>query len=221
MKLPFLITFCTLYFLLTSYVNLNPDKRYYSDTDFYYEFHINSSNKKIKFKKEATYYWYKAGKIHKNYNDFDGTVLHGFYQKKKLATKELVEKGFFKYGLKHGVWKNWFVNGNLKNLELWNKGLRNGNYSSFDNNGTLLIKGNYKKGKKDGVWIDYLKKDTVTYNNGSLIIKKKKSQKSFFKSIFKKKDKNNIPKKQANKKKKKSFWKTIFKKKDKKSNPKK
>ena len=171
----------------------------------------------IKLRENEEYYWYKLHKIHTNFYDNSGKTLHGSYQKKKVKTLELLEKGTFYYGLKDGLWKEWYLNGNLNKIENWKIGILHGKFKTFNEKGEKLINGRYKKGKKDGVWIDYQSKDTLTYSKGNikeikLKSKKKKSLKEFFQSIFRKKNtsakskpvknKKNSVKKKSNTKKK-------------------
>lgn len=185
---------CCLLLLFYTVLNAqNPNKRGFFDTNFQYEFEINHANKKIKLREEKKYYWYKLNKIHTNFYDNSGKMLHGNYQKYKIRTLELVEKGTFYYGLKDGLWKKWYVNGRLKQKENWKKGVLHGKYITYNENGEKLIKGYYKNGKKDGIWIDFQKNDTIKYNNDiikdvKLKSKKIKSVKKFFNFLFRKKN---------------------------------
>lgn len=202
-------------------VNLNAQNQYkraFSEGDYYYKFSISNSNKKIELKKEVSYYWYKLNKIHTSYYDVSGKLLNGNYQKEKRNTHELLEKGLFNNGIKDRIWKYWFLNGNLKKVESWKKGFLHGSFFKYEENGKLITKGNYKNGKKDGVWINYKTKDTLNYKKG-ILVKENESKKSFFKKIFKKKntpvkksDLKKGKKKTSTKKKKKetTFWYKLF-----------
>lgn len=200
--------------IVSSYKFYDFSKRYYSDTDYLYEFHIDLSKKKIKLKEKVTYYWYKSKQIQSNTFGFDGKLLHGTYSKKTLKTKQLIENGLFKYGIKKGLWKKWHLNGKLATIENWKKGLKNGDFKKFNLEGKIVIQGKYKDDKKTGVWIDYQKKDTLFYKNG--LLTNKNSFKKFVKSIFKK-GKKSKRKDTSTKENKQSFWKKIFGEKTKKS----
>ena len=186
---------CCMLFLFVAVLNAqNPNKRAFFDTNFQYEFEINPTNKKIKLRENEKYYWYKLHKIYTNFYDNSGKMLHGSYQKKKIKTLELLEKGTFYYGLKNDLWKKWYINGKLNKIENWKFGILHGRYTTYNENGEKLINGRYRNGKKDGIWIDFQSKDTVIYSKGNikeikLKSKKKKSLKEFFQSVFRKKDK--------------------------------
>lgn len=214
--------FISLIFIFSSSFTLqDASKRSYFDSEYHYEFHINISNKKIKHKKQSTYFWYKLNKIHSNVGGSHGKVLHGSYLKKEIKSNQLLENGLFKNGLKDGMWKEWYLNGNLNKIENWNKGTLQGKFISFDKDGSPLLKGKYNNGNKNGSWVNYQKGDTITYVNGTEKVKKvkdKKAKNSFFRRLFHKKEKNNSkPKKEKVKKekKKKSLWYRIFHKKEK------
>ncbi len=194
----------------------NLNKRSFSDENYTYEFYIDLSNKNIRVKSKRVYYWYKSDKIYKNTFGIGGKVLHGEYIKRNLTDKTLLEKGNFKYGLKNGVWKEWFQNGNLAKIVFWKKGVLNGIYKEFDTIGAISLKGHYKNGLKTGNWINYIKKDTIYYSHN--IIKEKKTIRATLKSIFNKKNKSKKVTKPKSKK--HHFFKKLFQKKTKTKNKK-
>jgi MORN repeat variant len=142
-----------------------------SDANFRYEFY--TLEKEIKPNANKTYYWFKGGAIHHAQSGVGGSLLNDSFVKMYLSN-QLAEQGQFKKGLKEGLWKTWFANGKLQTVEKWNKGLKTGNYLRYDENGILLEKGNYKNDKKQNKWIDYVKKDTLVYKKGIVVVKKQK-----------------------------------------------
>lgn len=72
--------------------------------------------------KPALYYaWYSAGTIHSTQGGYSGTLLNGLYTE-YYPDKNLKEQGIYKKGLKDGVWKSWKENGTLNPTVTWKKG---------------------------------------------------------------------------------------------------
>ncbi|MFK7748478.1 MAG: toxin-antitoxin system YwqK family antitoxin [Kordia sp.] len=184
-----------------------PQKRIINTHDFDYEFYI-SSEKIKKPKVEKTYFWYKSGEIHQSTADIGGAVLVNTYIK-HYKSKQLAEKGIFDKGLKDGVWKNWYKNGNLSKIEKWRKGFRHGDFITYTKNGKKKVEGKYRNHKKHGIWINYVSHDTLVYKKGIIVPKKQKDtikRAPFLKRIFKRKKKKT--KKEDSKKKKPNAKKT-------------
>lgn len=135
-----------------------------------------------------TYYWYKAGEIHRSLSSAGGQLLHGSYAK-YYRSNQMEEQGTFNYGLKNGDWKTWYENGGLKQLEQWKDGFRDGAFVGFDSNGKVAVKGFYKNNLKTGYWINYKTKDT-TYHKDNLVYDDKPKSKvgKIIEKIFKKRD---------------------------------
>lgn len=159
--------------LLVSFTDPYSIKRI-SDANFRYEFY--TSTKEVKPKAAKVYFWFKGGAVHSATSGVSGQVLNGNY-KKFYHSNQLAEEGNFKYGLKVGLWKNWFENGTIKSTQYWNSGLQTGFYYAYDVSGNTIEKGNYKKGKKHGNWINFVSKDTVMYKNGLVFVPKPKLSK--------------------------------------------
>ena len=188
---------CTLFLVLL----IVPQKRIINADDFDYEFYI-SSEKNPKYKLGKTYFWFRSGAIHQSTADAGGPLLVDHYAK-FYKSKQLAEKGTFDKGLKDGIWKSWYENGNLSSIEKWKNGFRHGDYISYAENGDKKVEGNYRNHKKHGTWIDYVSKDTLVYKKGIVVPKKVKDtvkRESFFKRIFKRKKKKEKKKKQHAKK---------------------
>lgn len=205
------------FFLITSFNN-DLQKKIFRNGEFDVECYV--SLKKIKsFDEDKLYYWFKSGEIHESKYGVGGFVLHNEYSK-FYASNQLAEQGMFSFGLKDGVWKTWYKNGQLKEVIGWSKGRKNGDYVSYDSEGNEIEKGRFRSNLKTGDWINLKTKDTITFKKGTLFIEENQPKKdNFFKRLFKKKDKTeseteaeNIKEEQP---KKDNFFKRLFKKKDK------
>lgn len=160
-------------FLLMSFSDPYTIKRI-SDANFRYEFY--TTEKKIKTNSNKIYYWFKGGLIHNSQSGMTGELLQDKFVK-MYHSNQLAEQGTFQKGLKIGLWKTWFTNGNLQTTQKWRNGVQYGKFFRYDESGFVIENGNFKNGKKHGTWIDYIKKDTVTYKKGAVFIKKVKISK--------------------------------------------
>lgn len=142
-----------------------------TDRSFKYEFY--TTLKTIEPQKAKTYYWFKGGAIHNAQGGVAGELLNGNFSKMFLDN-QLAEQGEFKDGLKNGTWKTWHQNGKLESTAYWSGGFKDGSYYTYSVNGDLLEQGYFRKDKKQGRWVDFIKKDTVTYKDGTVIIPKPK-----------------------------------------------
>lgn len=181
---------------------VTPQKRIINDQDYDYEFFITRKKiKKPSFGK--TYYWYKSRQIHTSVSDIGGALLTGEYHK-YYKSKQLAEKGTFSKGLKDGIWKNWQENGNLTKVERWKKGTLHGLCTTYNLKGEKVSEGKFKNGRKHGTWIDYITKDTIRYKKGKILPKKLKDttkREPFLKRLFKRKKKKSSKKQQTQNKK--------------------
>ncbi len=122
------------------------------------------------------YYWFKGGLIHNAQAGIAGELLNDKFTK-MYHSNQLAEQGYFKNGLKKGLWRTWHKNGIIETTQKWNNGFRTGEFFHFNEDGLMIAKGKYKKGNKHGIWIDFVKKDTIEYKNGVIFIKKPKPSK--------------------------------------------
>jgi hypothetical protein len=67
------------------------------------------------------YFWYYAGGIHCTQGGYSGKLLNGSYNEYYLS-KNLKQQGVFKKGLKNGSWKSWNEDGSLKENLQWKNG---------------------------------------------------------------------------------------------------
>lgn len=217
-----LIVCCFLFLLSTQAIETNNDiqKKILRSGEYDIECYV-SLKEVSSFDEDKAYYWFKSGEIHTSRYGAGGFVLHKTYSK-FYESNQLAEKGEFNYGLKDGVWKSWYKNGQLKEVLKWNKGEKHGDYITYSNSGVELEKGTFKRNHKVGTWVNLQTKDTTVYKKGVLYIEDDTHKDSFFKRLFKKKDKSEDATKKNTKKvnnnketKKDGFFKRLFKKKEK------
>ncbi|MES2275321.1 MAG: hypothetical protein V4592_04815 [Bacteroidota bacterium] len=125
----------------------------------------------------STYYWYGSGLIHHTQGGYSGRLLNGAYNEYYL-NKNLKEQGLFNKGLKTGIWKAWNETGVLRQLFTYRTGIKSGAFSLYDETGRLTQSGNYDNNELNGK-ITSFHKDSATvviYKNGSAIPKKQPSK---------------------------------------------
>lgn len=185
-----------------------------SDANFRYEFY--TTDKKVSPKNHKIYYWFKGGAIHSAQGGVIGMLLHGDFTK-MYHSNQLAEQGSFDNGLKVGLWKSWHPNGVIHVTQKWANGLKSGEYHLYDENGLELERGKFKNDHKQGVWIDFVKKDTVVYKKGKPVIKKVKISKDEKRKLkeLKNKEKQTKNKTSKNEEGKPNLIKRIFTKKSK------
>jgi hypothetical protein len=143
----------------------------FSRQDTVYEFHTIKPEKKIRLKNENFYYWYVSDTILLTRGGRDGKLLHKQY-KVTYPNKNLKEEGLFLWGLKTGIWKTWHPNGELKTIENWKRGRRNGTASKYSSTGKLLWQGAYKDDLLSGWITEYLPDSSIRkkeYKQGELL----------------------------------------------------
>jgi hypothetical protein len=75
----------------------------------------------IRPKNNRNYYWYANRKILNNKGGIGGLLLDGVYTRYN-TNDQLIETGSFKKGLKQGKWKLWDEQGNLLRIQTFKKG---------------------------------------------------------------------------------------------------
>ena len=95
------------------------------------------NNSKHDLKNNVNYYWYVPETINKNKGGFAGNLLHGEYIVADNKNR-LVTNGSFSEGLKNGIWKTWWDNGELRSSVEWKDGMEDGTANYYDKNGNLL-----------------------------------------------------------------------------------
>jgi antitoxin component YwqK of YwqJK toxin-antitoxin module len=123
---------------------------------------IYTKQEKIKTKYPLMYNWYFQEKLGQSQGDYWGYLLHGsycVYDKKN----RLIRKGDFKFGLKNGSWKSWYLNGILRINEAWENGMAQGCWNYYSPAGKLIKTVEYKKGQLSG--------KTIIYQGDSCIVR--------------------------------------------------
>ncbi len=122
-------------------------KRFVKTDSFKCEFYVSNRNlKDFQIQDSLTYYWCKAQKLLVTQGGVGGKVIDGNFLK-FYHSGQLAEKGFFRMGLKHGIWKTWYLNGSLRSIYHYRNGRKNGNYALFDEQGFILKNGKYANDK--------------------------------------------------------------------------
>ncbi len=155
-------------------------------------FNILLDKGKNSIENELVYFWYLSGRIHKNRGGYGGHLLDGVFQSYG-EEKHLIVQGEFHQGLKNGVWKVWYENGEYKRIEEWRKGRIHGKIKYFSDAGELISIVNYKNG--------YLHGDSIAFESVEKRVKYRKGTRVQQNSLFqlnkilpKKRDiKNNTP----------------------------
>lgn len=102
---------------------------------------------KIKPNSKSLYYWFDQAKIHTTQGAYSGYLLDGDYIEFSYPENNILLKGNFKRGLKHGMWIGWYSNGIIKSMNRWSNGSLNGTQKDFDSTGQLLSVQNFNHGK--------------------------------------------------------------------------
>lgn len=92
------------------------------------------------------YHWVRAQSLHITQGGVGGTALHGSYQAYH-PNGQLLEEGQFDRGLKNGTWKKWAQDGLLTQVEKWKYGRLHGITQRYSDQGELLEEARYRKGK--------------------------------------------------------------------------
>lgn len=83
---------------------------------------INEVNSAPHIRPRRFYYWYNANAIQSTQGGYSGKLLNGLYTEYYL-NKNLKEEGVFNKGLKTGLWKSWNEDGTLNHTARWRKGV--------------------------------------------------------------------------------------------------
>lgn len=147
------------------------------------KFHIKQDDKSIvfrvldtdesqlkKYNSKKYYYWFKSQKILITEGGSSGSLLNGDYES-FYKNNQLAEKGLFTKGLKDGVWKFWNQNGILIHQENWSKGTQIGKQLYYSEDGliqkTIVYKSNQTQIIARDTTIVKTKKTVLTAINDS------------------------------------------------------
>ena len=75
-----------------------------------------------RIKPDCYYFWYSANAIHSTQGGYSGQLLNGLYTEFYL-NKNLKEQGSFNKGLKDGSWKSWNEDGTVNKVSYWKNGI--------------------------------------------------------------------------------------------------
>jgi hypothetical protein len=100
----------------------------------------------IKIDNSKLYFWYAPDCIYANRGGFSGYLLHGDYSVYNKNNRMIAQGAFFR-GLKTGIWKRWYANGNLAELIVWEYGLLHGSSYFYNPDGSVIRSDKYKSGK--------------------------------------------------------------------------
>lgn len=91
-----------------------------------------------------------------------------------------MREGEYKNGKKHGPWKLYYPNGQLKSEATFHEGLYTGYYCSYHENGAKKfegryapIRGNSRDGRKEGKWLirnrNGVLEERIVYDRGRIV----------------------------------------------------
>ncbi|WP_026898454.1 toxin-antitoxin system YwqK family antitoxin [Daejeonella oryzae] len=132
-------------------LGLNKVRIYESDLSILAEIHPIKSMGQIYTDRD--YYWCSANEIHSTQGGFGGKLLNGTYIE-YFPNKNLRVYGYYRNGLKNGVWKSWNSCGKLNAYVTWSNGHKNGRYMYYSESGNIQEQGVYHKDLLNG-WIKY------------------------------------------------------------------
>jgi len=81
----------------------------------------------------------------------------------KNRTKQKLQEGYYLHGKKEGVWKSYYVNGNLKYEIAYVNGEKNGKAKIYYENGNIAEEGNWVVDKWVGKYKSYYKNGKLSY----------------------------------------------------------
>ena len=76
------------------------------------------------------------------------------------------KRGKIVKGIREGTWVTYYDNGQLWDKGEYTNGIREGTWVRYHDNGQLMMKGDYKNGKREGTWVDY-NRDGLKYTRWS------------------------------------------------------
>ena len=103
-----------------------------------YQFTVLGDNKigVLHYNKNKYYHWFKAQKVLSTQGGASGQLLDGLFES-FYENKQLNSKGKFNKGLKNGEWIYWRENGSIERLEHWKNGSKYGKELIYDEKGIL------------------------------------------------------------------------------------
>ncbi len=119
-------------------------KRAVYDGDRYVQFHILDPDSRTgKLSPDKFYTWTKSQKIQTTQGGASGDLLNGKYSS-FYKNNQLEEQGNYIRGLKDGTWTHWNEDGRIVAICKFKKGRKTGQESIYDDEGTLLLTRTYR-----------------------------------------------------------------------------
>ncbi len=174
--------FFTLPFLGAGQSNLEHRSVVIKTKEVFRKIELAIDAKKTRLLKDRFYFSYYNHKIYKSRFGAStfGHLLHGRYEDFYLDNKAIKKIGYFKHGLKEGIWKSWYSNGQLKAIHHWRRGIKHGHFELFDADGQLSQAGSYRRGSLHGKVNEFKNGNiirTIKYKRGKVQEPKKKKEK--------------------------------------------
>lgn len=128
-----------------------------------YQFMVLDSDKKgpCVHRKDRYYFWYKSQNVISTQGGSSGQLLHGSFEAFH-ENKQLSKKGTFRKGLKNGEWLYWREDGTLFKTENWKKGILRGLEKDYDKSGHV-----YQTIQHKGKSIQRENSDTLLVDKGN------------------------------------------------------
>lgn len=89
------------------------------------------------------------------------TLVKGYFENDTLAYTYKLYKGH-----PSGLYKTFHLNGQLQHKAVFINTKLYGDWMTYDEEGTLIVSGFYKMGRKDGEWVFFKEKRIEVYKNG-------------------------------------------------------
>jgi len=160
---------------------LNAKAQRYFKTSNHRNIHISPTERKIdatiiiasKYPKSSSkvYYWFDNSEIHHTQGGSGGYLLDGDYSEYFYPGNNLSIKGNFKKGLKNGIWEAWYDNGDLKERAYWKKGYLSGKKYYYSSTGVIYKMEEYKKNCLNGFTFEWTSDTSIRkyfYRNGKV-----------------------------------------------------
>lgn len=129
--------------------------------DHYLTFFVHPLKTEVFPDPAKRYYWYSANDVRSTQGGFSGKLLNGAYSD-FYKNKQLKEHGVFIKGLKAGNWRSWDDKGVLREDSGWKNGTLHGRSYKYNTSGKLTEQVNYRQGTLGGKRVIYGTGDSVS-----------------------------------------------------------
>lgn len=97
----------------------------------------------------------QEGALEKSNLQIKDGLIDGEAQYFFASTGKLMETGMFEKGVKNGKWTRYNETGSVIGLAFYNLGKKDGTWTVWDDNGKKRFEMNYAMGEKTGVWYNW------------------------------------------------------------------